>query len=114
VLHKTIPLFCVPAHTVTFLLPAALQTLFAALPGIVRGAACHGCPAQSQSAVCFFLSLRSAFTGGAGCKDACAALFICGTQVRHGMEQHPCMRYLMASVPALPLFFAVNTHVLYD
>jgi hypothetical protein len=114
VLHKTIPLFCVPAHTVTFLLPAALQTLFAALPGIVRGLPAMAALRSPKARSDFFISIRSAFTGGAGCKDACAALFICGTQVRHGIGQHPCVRYLMVSVPALPLFFAVNTHVLYD
>jgi len=37
VLKKTIPLFWLPAHTVTFLLPANTQILFAALLGIVLG-----------------------------------------------------------------------------
>ena len=37
VLKKTIPLFWVPAHTVTFLLPSHYQVLFAAVLGIVLG-----------------------------------------------------------------------------
>jgi len=37
VLKKTIPLFWIPAHTVTFLLPAQLQILFAALLGVALG-----------------------------------------------------------------------------
>lgn len=37
VLKKTIPLFWIPAHTVTFLLPEDLQILFAALLGVVLG-----------------------------------------------------------------------------
>jgi len=37
VLKKTIPLFWIPAHTLTFLLPAEYQILFAALLGIVLG-----------------------------------------------------------------------------
>lgn len=37
VLKKTIPLFWVPAHTITFLLPPDLQILFAAILGIVLG-----------------------------------------------------------------------------
>ena len=37
VLKKTIPLFWIPAHTITFLLPAQFQILFAALLGIVLG-----------------------------------------------------------------------------
>lgn len=37
VLKKTIPFFWLPAHTVTFLLPAGSQILFAALLGIVLG-----------------------------------------------------------------------------
>ena len=35
---KTIPLFWIPAHTITFLLPAETQVLFAALLGIALGA----------------------------------------------------------------------------
>jgi hypothetical protein len=34
---KTIPLFWIPAHTVTFLLPPEYQIVFAALLGIVLG-----------------------------------------------------------------------------
>ncbi|MDP2088819.1 MAG: hypothetical protein Q8J84_05405 [Flavobacteriaceae bacterium] len=34
---KTIPLFWIPAHTITFLLPPDLQVLFAALLGIALG-----------------------------------------------------------------------------
>ena len=37
VFKKTIPYFWIPAHTITFLLPANLQVLFAALLGIVLG-----------------------------------------------------------------------------
>ncbi|MFV0422063.1 hypothetical protein [Oleidesulfovibrio sp.] len=37
VFRKTIPLFWIPAHTITFLLPPAMQTLFAAILGIVLG-----------------------------------------------------------------------------
>jgi hypothetical protein len=37
VLKKTIPFFWIPAHTITFLLPAEYQILFAALLGIVLG-----------------------------------------------------------------------------
>ncbi|MBE0674446.1 MAG: hypothetical protein IH591_07275, partial [Bacteroidales bacterium] len=37
VLRRTIPLFWIPAHTVTFLLPVGFQVLFAALLGIVLG-----------------------------------------------------------------------------
>jgi hypothetical protein len=37
VFKKTLPFFWVPAHTVTFLLPAHFQVLFAALLGIVLG-----------------------------------------------------------------------------
>jgi hypothetical protein len=37
VFKKTIPFFWIPAHTVTFLLPADLQVLFAALLGIALG-----------------------------------------------------------------------------
>ena len=37
VLKKTIPLFWIPAHTLTFLLPHEFQILFAALLGIVLG-----------------------------------------------------------------------------
>lgn len=37
VLKKTIPLFWIPAHTITFLLPAQFRVLFAALLGIVLG-----------------------------------------------------------------------------
>jgi hypothetical protein len=37
VLKKTIPLFWIPAHTLTFLLPADFQVLFAALLGIALG-----------------------------------------------------------------------------
>jgi hypothetical protein len=37
VLKKTIPLFWIPAHTITFLLPAGFQVLFAALLGILLG-----------------------------------------------------------------------------
>ena len=37
VIKKTIPLFWFPAHTITFLLPAGLQVLFAALLGVALG-----------------------------------------------------------------------------
>jgi hypothetical protein len=37
VLKKTIPLFWIPAHTLTFLLPAEFQILFAAMLGVVLG-----------------------------------------------------------------------------
>jgi len=37
VVRKTIPLFWVPAHTITFLLPPAFQILFAALLGVMLG-----------------------------------------------------------------------------
>lgn len=37
VIKKTIPLFWIPAHTITFLLPEDLQILFAALLGVVLG-----------------------------------------------------------------------------
>ncbi len=37
VLKKTIPLFWIPAHTVTFLLPGDYRVLFAALLGVVLG-----------------------------------------------------------------------------
>jgi hypothetical protein len=37
VIKKTIPLFWIPAHTITFLLPPSFQVLFAALLGIVLG-----------------------------------------------------------------------------
>lgn len=37
VFKKTLPLFWVPAHTITFLLPSHFQVLFAALLGIVLG-----------------------------------------------------------------------------
>ena len=37
VLKKTIPFFWVPAHTITFMLPADFQILFAALLGVVLG-----------------------------------------------------------------------------
>lgn len=37
VFKKTIPLFWYPAHTITFLLPAEMRVLFAALLGIVLG-----------------------------------------------------------------------------
>jgi len=37
VFKKTIPFFWIPAHTVTFLLPADIQVLFAALLSIVLG-----------------------------------------------------------------------------
>lgn len=37
VFKKTIPFFWIPAHTITFLLPAEFQVLFAAILGIVLG-----------------------------------------------------------------------------
>ncbi|MBM3420954.1 MAG: Mpv17/PMP22 family protein [Bacteroidetes bacterium] len=37
VLRRTIPLFWIPAHTITFLLPEGFRVLFAALLGIVLG-----------------------------------------------------------------------------
>jgi hypothetical protein len=37
VLKKTIPLFWIPAQTITFLLPPEVQILFAALLGVVLG-----------------------------------------------------------------------------
>jgi hypothetical protein len=37
ILKKSIPLFWLPAHTITFLLPADMQILFAAILGIVLG-----------------------------------------------------------------------------
>ena len=37
VFRKTIPLFWIPAHTVTFLLPQQFQVLFAALLGVALG-----------------------------------------------------------------------------
>jgi hypothetical protein len=37
VLKKTIPVFWIPAHTITFLLPTGYQVLFAALLGVVLG-----------------------------------------------------------------------------
>lgn len=37
VFKKTIPLFWFPAHTITFILPATLQVLFAALLGVALG-----------------------------------------------------------------------------
>ncbi len=37
VFRKTIPLFWIPAHTITFLLPPDFQVLFAAVLGIVLG-----------------------------------------------------------------------------
>lgn len=37
VLKKTIPLFWIPAHTITFMLPVHFQVLFAALLGIALG-----------------------------------------------------------------------------
>ena len=37
VFKKTIPFFWIPAHTITFLLPADMQVLFAALLGIALG-----------------------------------------------------------------------------
>jgi len=37
VFKKTIPIFWIPAHTITFLLPPQVQILFAALLGIVLG-----------------------------------------------------------------------------
>jgi hypothetical protein len=37
VFKKTIPLFWIPAHTITFLLPVGFQVLFAAVLGVVLG-----------------------------------------------------------------------------
>jgi fucose 4-O-acetylase-like acetyltransferase len=37
VFKKTIVFFWIPAHTITFLLPAELQVLFAALLGVILG-----------------------------------------------------------------------------
>ena len=37
VFQKTIPLFWVPAHTITFLLPSEARVLFAALLGVALG-----------------------------------------------------------------------------
>jgi len=37
VFKKTIPFFWIPAHTITFLLPAEFQVLFAAILGIILG-----------------------------------------------------------------------------
>lgn len=37
VLKKTVPLFWIPAHTITFMLPAHFQVLFAALLGVALG-----------------------------------------------------------------------------
>jgi hypothetical protein len=37
VFKKTIPFFWIPAHTITFLMPADFRVLFAALLGIVLG-----------------------------------------------------------------------------
>ncbi|NOU19497.1 MAG: hypothetical protein HOO91_18230 [Bacteroidales bacterium] len=37
VFKKTIPFFWIPAHTITFLLPAEFQVLFAAILGVVLG-----------------------------------------------------------------------------
>ncbi len=37
VIKKTIPLFWFPMHTITFILPANLQVLFAALLGVALG-----------------------------------------------------------------------------
>ena len=37
VFKKTIPFFWIPAHTISFLLPAAYRTLFAALLGVALG-----------------------------------------------------------------------------
>lgn len=37
VFKKTLPFFWIPAHTITFLLPASFQVLFAAILGIVLG-----------------------------------------------------------------------------
>ncbi len=37
VFKKTIPLFWIPAHTITFLLPPDFQVLFAAILGIILG-----------------------------------------------------------------------------
>ena len=37
VFKKTIPLFWIPMHTITFILPAAFQVLFAAMLGVALG-----------------------------------------------------------------------------
>ena len=37
VFKKTIPFFWIPAHTLTFCLPADLQVLFAAICGVALG-----------------------------------------------------------------------------
>jgi hypothetical protein len=37
ILKKTIPFFWIPAHTITFLLPAEFRVLFAAILGIALG-----------------------------------------------------------------------------
>ena len=37
VFKKTIPFFWIPAHTITFLMPTELQTLFAAILGVMLG-----------------------------------------------------------------------------
>ena len=37
VFKRTIPLFWYPAHTITFLLPAEMRVLFAALLGVMLG-----------------------------------------------------------------------------
>ncbi len=37
VFKKTIPFFWIPAHTITFMLPASMQVLFAALLGVALG-----------------------------------------------------------------------------
>jgi hypothetical protein len=37
IFKKTIPFFWIPAHTITFLLPAEFRVLFAALLGIALG-----------------------------------------------------------------------------
>ena len=53
VFKKTIPLFWIPAHTITFLLPPDMQVLFAALCSVVLGlflsiAAVKSAPATQQ------------------------------------------------------------------
>jgi len=47
---KTIPFFWFPAHTITFLLPADLQVLFAALLGIALGAILAFASGKSRAA----------------------------------------------------------------
>ena len=37
IFKKTIPFFWIPAHTITFLLPAEFQVLFAAMLSVVLG-----------------------------------------------------------------------------